>query len=281
MKQLLNAFNVQSVLQWSGFYKGDVDGDIGPKSLAAIERVMAKHSKLPDGWSKWPVERKAVAALQVVLKVSGFALMVGPIDGYAGSSTANAFSSWDIKQRTGRLPKAWRPDDVKQLVGSPIKVIGNNWGVQSEMTRRFGDPGGEQCTAGVVNLPFKMKLAWDTSEIITKIHCHEKVAQSVERCYRRVYSAYSTTQIYEMGFDLFGGCFAMRNKRGGKTLSTHAWGVAIDHDPLRNQLKWNHSRANLATLAAIEFWRIWESEGWTSLGRVRDFDWMHVQAPGI
>ena len=30
-----------------------------------------------------------------------------------------------------------------------------------------------------------------------------------------------------------------------------------------------------------EFWEIVESEGWTSLGRARDFDWMHFQAPRL
>ena len=29
---------------------------------------------------------------------------------------------------------------------------------------------------------------------------------------------------------------------------------------------------------AEDWWRIWEEQGWTSLGRVRNFDWMHVQA---
>jgi len=26
------------------------------------------------------------------------------------------------------------------------------------------------------------------------------------------------------------------------------------------------------------FWKAWEEEGWLSLGRSRNFDWMHVQA---
>ena len=26
------------------------------------------------------------------------------------------------------------------------------------------------------------------------------------------------------------------------------------------------------------WWRCWESEGWVSLGRLRNFDWMHIQA---
>jgi hypothetical protein len=58
----------------------------------------------------------------------------------------------------------------------------------------------------------------------------------------------------------------------------HAWGIAIDFDAANNGLKWNHTRASLAHPDCIPFWEIWESVGWLSLGRAKDFDWMHVQA---
>ena len=66
--------------------------------------------------------------------------------------------------------------------------------------------------------------------------------------------------------------------RGGTRLSTHAWGIAIDWDPERNQLKWGRDRAAFADAAYEPWWQAWESEGWVSLGRERNFDWMHVQA---
>ena len=70
----------------------------------------------------------------------------------------------------------------------------------------------------------------------------------------------------------------VRKMRGGSSYSMHSWGIAIDFDPERNQLKWGKDRARLAQPDAVEFWRCWEAEGWVALGRARDYDWMHVQA---
>ena len=66
--------------------------------------------------------------------------------------------------------------------------------------------------------------------------------------------------------------------RGGTQYSMHSWGIAIDFDPERNQLNWGRDRARLAAADCVPFWDIWEAEGWVSLGRARNFDWMHVQA---
>ena len=61
------------------------------------------------------------------------------------------------------------------------------------------------------------------------------------------------------------------------TTSTHAWGVAVDVDPERNQLRWDKSRAKLALPEYEPWWKIVESYGATSLGRRRNYDWMHFQ----
>ncbi|AFL51378.1 hypothetical protein ABIE78_002797 [Sinorhizobium fredii] len=66
--------------------------------------------------------------------------------------------------------------------------------------------------------------------------------------------------------------------RGGNSYSMHSWGIAMDFDPERNQLHAYKPSARLSHSDAVPFWVAWESEGWLSLGRARDFDWMHVQA---
>ena len=66
--------------------------------------------------------------------------------------------------------------------------------------------------------------------------------------------------------------------RGGSSWSMHSWGVAVDLDPDRNRLRWNSSKAYLARDEYKPFWKIVESEGWTSLGRERNYDWMHFQS---
>ena len=65
--------------------------------------------------------------------------------------------------------------------------------------------------------------------------------------------------------------------RGAKTWSMHAYGIAVDLDPERNQLKWGRDKAVFARPEYVPFWNIVESEGATSLGRARNYDWMHFQ----
>lgn len=275
---MISATDTQRLLRAAGHYAGDIDGDIGPKSRAAIRKVLdANTARLPGGWQGFQQKRQMVLAVQVILTAAGF--QPGPLDGYAGMLTRQALTEWNHEQATGKRPAPWRPDDAPEAPDEsrPVPV----WGKQRDMDRRFGPAGGAQCTRGKVTPPWPMVLAWNTSAKVTTISCHEAVADSLDRVLRRVAAAYSPAQITGLGLHLYGGCFAMRNKRGGSTLSTHAYGVAVDFDPERNQLKWTAARARLARPDAMEWWRCWEAEGWLSLGRARDFDWMHVQAPGL
>jgi hypothetical protein len=57
----------------------------------------------------------------------------------------------------------------------------------------------------------------------------------------------------------------------------HSWGIAFDFDPDRNQLKWDHTRASFARPEYEKWFYLWEEEGAVSLGRARDYDWMHIQ----
>ena len=82
----------------------------------------------------------------------------------------------------------------------------------------------------------------------------------------------------KLRLDRWGGCLNVRKMRGGSSWSMHAWGIAIDFDPDRNQLKWGRDRAVFARPDYDAWWRCWEDEGWTSLGRTKNYDWMHVQA---
>lgn len=276
---MTSATDVQRLLRAAGYYAGDIDGDIGPKSRAAIRKVLeANAARLPGDWASWSRKRQMVLAVQVILKAAGFE-DVGAFDGYAGMLTKHALTDWNTLQATGERPAPWRPDDAPEADDDTRPVPA--WGKQRDVERRFGPAGGAQCTAGKVTPPYPMVLAWNTKQEVTTISCHEAVADSMERVLRRVASAYAPEQIIALGLHLFGGCFNYRKKRGGSTLSMHAWGVADDWDPERNQLKWNRTRARLAKPDAAEWWRCWEAEGWLSLGRDRDFDFMHVQAPGL
>ena len=68
-----------------------------------------------------------------------------------------------------------------------------------------------------------------------------------------------------------------RPVRGAGRPSLHAWGIAVDLDPLRNAM---YMRAPEAAFSGPEydaFWSIVEGEGAFSLGRELGYDWMHIQ----
>lgn len=146
---------------------------------------------------------------------------------------------------------------------------------ERDVERIYGKRGQNQA---LIVPPYPMVLAWDTTDKVERFSIHEKLARSAERCLHRVADAYSAAKRRELGLHLFGGCLAVRRKRGGSGWSMHSWGIAIDFDPLRNQLRWDRGRARLAQPDAEMFWRIWEEEGWVSLGRKRDYDYQHIQA---
>lgn len=140
---------------------------------------------------------------------------------------------------------------------------------------KFYGPVGENQTR--IELPYPMVLDWEPDSVIKRITCHEKIAEPLQRIFRKVLGEYGEQRIKELQLDRFGGCLNVRKMRGGSAWSIHSWGAAVDIDPDRNQLRWGRDRAALAQPVYETFWEIVESEGATSLGRRKNYDWMHLQ----
>lgn len=104
------------------------------------------------------------------------------------------------------------------------------------------------------------------------------MAKSLSTVLKNVKDVYGPNRISELGLDLFGGCFNFRKMRNGEKLSMHSWGIALDFHPDQNRLRWGRNQALFAQKEYDMWWECWEDEGWLSLGRMRNFDWMHVQA---
>ncbi|MEI8186103.1 MAG: hypothetical protein WCG19_05360 [Chlorobiaceae bacterium] len=138
----------------------------------------------------------------------------------------------------------------------------------------YGVPGSGLVT---VNLPYPLRLSWDIAARVTKTQCHKRVAKSFLSVMEAVRAEYGSS-VCELGLDLYGGGFANRPQRGGTKLSVHAWGAAFDFDPDHNQLRMDHDEARFADQDYDAWWALWEEAGWVSLGRTKDYDWMHVQA---
>jgi len=139
----------------------------------------------------------------------------------------------------------------------------------------FGGVGTNQTS---IEIPFDMFLAWDKSVRVRKITLHQKVAASGLAAFQSIASTYSAKERSDIGINIFGGSLNVRRMRGGSRYSMHSWGIAIDFDPERNQLHVHKPDARLSHPDAVPFWLAWESQGWLSLGRAKNFDWMHVQA---
>ena len=255
--------NMQRVLRAFADYRGLIDGDPGIQSLAAADRVgggrRAQSLAVP-----WTPERRVIAAGQTALQNAGFD--VGVCDGFYGPHTDVGYQAWHKEKYRDRY-----------TTGSGKR----KWGNQRDVGARFGPPGGAICTEGKITPPWAMFLAWEPRQQIKVISCHVDVADSAQRVLNAVAKEYKPEVIADLGLHLFGGCFNNRNMRGSNRKSMHAWGVAFDFDPGRNQLRWSDDRARLALVAANEWWGAWDAEGWTSLGRSQNYDWMHVQAPAL
>lgn len=228
-----------------------------------------------------------IAAIQTRLAELGF-YKAAPdgIDGPRTQAAIRAAQRWHGLKADGivgpRTTAALWPELPREARDAALPVVGDEkapWPRQYGIPAFYGEVGESQT---LVPLPFAMKLAWDKRHKVTRISLHQKVAASATRVFEKIAATYSEKEREALGLDLFGGSLNVRKMRGGSAWSMHSWGIAIDFDPARNGLNSkaepgpNHAR--LADPDAIPFWEAWEAEGWLSLGRARDFDWMHVQA---
>ena len=211
-------------------------------------------------------------------------LYEGVVDGWDGKHTRAAIKAFQrihglmVDGIAGRLtmaemfpePIPERDQDIQTPHGS------QNWPRQKDVEKFYGKPGSNQT---IIDLPegFKMRLAWDTRKVIKSFSIHEKVHDSALRCFERIADAYDEDMRREIGIDLFGGCLNVRKMRGGNAWSMHSWGIAIDLNPVQNQLRWGKDKARFALPDCNKLHQIFEDEGVVNLGRAVDRDWMHWQ----
>ena len=211
-------------------------------------------------------------ARQIQHALVAYGLTPGPIDGKIGKKTTAAIRQF--QKMHGLLADGIAgPKTLAELL-TP-RLPGRSSSAQSELFRRFGQVGQHQTR---IKLPYPMTLAWDLNVVVEEISLHRHVAEKAQQAFEEVARVYSDRDIVYHGFDLFGGSLNVRKIRGGDRYSTHAWGIAIDIDPVRNRLRWKEGKAHLSSPDCAEFLDIWEHAGWYSLGRKKGYDWMHLQA---
>ena len=128
-----------------------------------------------------------------------------------------------------------------------------------------------------IQLPYPMRLAWDLDTSVTKMRCHKLVGSRFLAVFNELHRVYGYEKIKVLGIDLFGGCFNFRKMRGGNDWSTHSWGISIDIDPARNKLKETSKTARFARPEYKPMIDIFYKHGFISLGREKNYDWMHFE----
>lgn len=233
----------QIILNRLGFDAGPADGEWGARTKKAVHDFQFVNGLTADG----DLGPQTIGALTSV-NATGPALQGRAID---------------------RTPLA---APAKPPVGRAAQ-----WPRQVDVPSFYGAPGNPKSTAGVCALPFPFVLAWDKATKVNSFRCHEKVAAAFTGIFGEAARHYGETRYRALGLDIFGGCYNLRAMRGGTAYSMHSWGIAVDLDPERNQLKWGKDRASFARPEYVPFWNIVEQAGATSLGRERDFDFQHFQ----
>lgn len=142
---------------------------------------------------------------------------------------------------------------------------------------KYGNPG-DPTKLTILSLPYPMRIAWDTSQTVTKIQCHKLIANNLSAVFNELLTAYGYQRIKDLGIDLFGGCVNVRLQRGSrKKWSRHAWGIAIDLSPAKNGLKVKWKDAQFSKPEYKKMVDIFYLHGFMSYGKERDFDAMHFE----
>lgn len=147
-----------------------------------------------------------------------------------------------------------------------------------DIIKKYGSP--NETGSGYlvkIELPYPMRIAWDTTHTVSTMMCHKLVADKLIAIFNDLLAHYGIEKIKELGIDLFGGCFNYRKMRGGSDWSTHSWGIAIDLDPSRNKLKETSKTARFARPEYKPMIDVFYKHGFESLGREKNYDWMHFQ----
>lgn len=159
-------------------------------------------------------------------------------------------------------------DHLRSLMPTP-----NPWPFSTREGLRdfYGEPGDE---GNLVPISFPFPMFYG-EKLVTKSRCHKKVHDSLMRILTRLGTFEGGTREILDPVSDYGGIYNFRNKRGGTSLSVHAWGAAIDLDADDNSFRdpWP-----LVADMPLEIMEEFAKEGWQSAGAFWGYDAMHFEA---
>lgn len=134
-----------------------------------------------------------------------------------------------------------------------------------------------------VPVPSNYPMKTSGGATVSKITVHYMVADRLKNAltdvanhYIKLYGPNFNEQV--PGICIYDGCFNSRPIRGGKSMSIHSWGIALDFDASKNAMSTKSPTARFSQPQYDAFIQIMNAHGFTSLGKERNYDWMHFQA---
>lgn len=123
-----------------------------------------------------------------------------------------------------------------------------------------------------VPIPWTAQTSWDPKVFFKRgILIHKKLAPSLKLIFDDIWQAFGKSQaaIVRAGMHKCGGSYNFRPMRGSSRLSTHAFGAAIDWNPVQNAMD---SKGGNMDARVVDAYR---RGGWRWLGPTQDP--MHFQ----
>jgi hypothetical protein len=181
----------------------------------------------------------------------------------------------EIQKKIGTTPDGfWGQKSIKALQKYLTSLMPNpNPWPKSDlksMTAFYGNPGDE---SNLVTVEFPFQTFYEGKKV-SKFRCHRKCWESLVKILSNINAKYSHNRDIMEEAEDYGGCYNYRVKRGGNSLSTHAWGVAIDLDADDNSFK---DSWPMQSDMPLEIMEEFAKEGWLSAGAFWGYDAMHFQ----
>lgn len=163
----------------------------------------------------------------------------------------------------------------------------------AEILKVYGNAG-DPDNLETITIPFPFRIAWVPGQTTNRVMCHKKIKAPLLAVLNELIQIYGPAKIKELGIDLFGGLNNFRPQRNTEEkykramaaknyslaltyLSRHAWAIAIDLDPARNQLKQSRKTAQFAKPEYKPMIDCFYKHGFISYGRERNNDFMHFE----
>jgi hypothetical protein len=208
----------------------------------------------------------------------------GELDGDMGANTKTSISLY-AKSLGLEFSNKVEDKNVQILVDTKkLKLPRDN---ESEMTRYYGAKG--KVETDWFDFPTRdiylyarflnggELLPDRDSNGVAEHRTNAKLAPSLTAALKEIYTSHPDLFISE-GWNVYDGCYMVRQSKGGSNASTHSWAAAVDFNASENPFGSKYIYDSSARTFSNATIMIMEKWGFLSGGRAWGHDYMHFQA---